>query len=89
MPKKRRKLSKDLELEISKATKKVELISAIINDIQEEDTQTEYRDAFLPAKNSFLLLVGLYETEGFTDITKNLIIQYKEQLIEFESEYEI
>ncbi len=89
MAKKRRKLSKDLELEISKAIKKVELISAIINDIQEEDTQSEYREAFLPAKNSFLLLVGLYDTEGFTETTQNLIIKYKEQLATFESEYEI
>ena len=60
MAKKRRKLSKELEGEISKACKKVELITAIINDIQEEDIQTEYRTAFDPVRNTYLLLTTLY-----------------------------
>ena len=43
MPKKRRKLSKELELEMSIALKKVELILAKINDIRDDDIQGEYR----------------------------------------------
>jgi hypothetical protein len=39
MAKKRRKLSKPMEAEISAAQKKVELISAKIRDIREEDIQ--------------------------------------------------
>ena len=89
MPKKRRKLNKELESEISNATKKVELITAKINDIYDEDTQTEYRVAFEPIRNTFLLLVGLYDTEGFTPTTDGLNFQYKELLDKFEAEYEI
>ena len=46
MPKKRRKLNQDMEKEISSAKKTVELIVAKINDIDEEDIQVEYRQAF-------------------------------------------
>ncbi|WP_320667758.1 hypothetical protein [Prochlorococcus sp. MIT 1307] len=89
MARKRRKLNKEMELDISLATKKVELITAQINDIQEEETLSEYSLAFDPIKNTFLLLVGLYDTEGFTDKTKELLNQYKKLLVSFEEEYEI
>ena len=89
MARKRRKLNKDLELEISKATKKVELITAQINDIYDEETQTEYRVAFDDVRNTFLLLVGLYDSEGFTNNTDGLIDKYKTLLETFEQEYEI
>ena len=89
MAKKRRKLSKELEADIAQAAKKVELITAQINDIQEEDIQTEYRIAFDPIRNSYLLLATLYKTEGLTNQTEELNKAYKSLLIKFEEEYEI
>ncbi len=89
MPKKRRKLSKELELEISKACKKVELITAIINDIQEEDIQNEFRTAFESVRNTYLLLTTLYDSRGLTDETEELCSKYKQLLLQFEEEYEI
>ena len=89
MPKKRRKLSRELELEISTANKKVELITAIINDIQEEDILNEYRIAFEPVRNTFLLLSTLYISEGFTSQTQQLLIDYKKLLTNFENDFEI
>ena len=89
MPKKRRKLSRDLELEISKAAKKVELITAKINDIQEDEILNEYRLAFEPVRNTYLLLSTLYTTEGLTPQTQELHENYKVLLNIFEDEYEI
>ena len=89
MPRKRRKLNKELELEISTAFKKVELITAKINDIYDDDTQSEYRTAFDSVKGTFLLLATLYESEGFTDQTNQLLLQYQSFLTKFEEEYEI
>ncbi len=89
MAKKRRKLNKELELEISLASKKVELISAKINDIQEEDILAEYNAAFEPVKNTYLLLAALYDTEGYTNQTSDLILNYYKFLKEFEEGYEI
>ena len=89
MAKKRRKLSKELESDIAKAAKQVELITAQINDIYEEDIQNEYRLAFDPIKNSYLLLATLYKTEGITNQTEELNKTYKSLLIKFEEEYEI
>ena len=89
MPKKRRKLSKEMELEISKASKKVELVTAIINDIQEEEIQNEFRTAFDTVRNTYLLLTTLYDSRGLTDETQELLINYKKYLMEFENEYEI
>ena len=43
MAKKRRKLSPELEKNISLAKKQIELITAIIHDIEEEDIQEEYK----------------------------------------------
>ena len=39
MPKKRRKLSKEMELKIASAKRRVELITAIIFDINDEDIE--------------------------------------------------
>ena len=89
MPKKRRKLSKELELEISKAAKKVELVTAIINDIQEEDIQNEFRTAFEAVRNTYLLLTTLYDSRGVTEETEQLLENYKRYLAQFEEEYEI
>ena len=89
MPTKRRKLNKELESMIAQAAKKVELITAIINDIQEEDIQSEYRTAFDPVRNTYLLLATLYKTEGFTDQTNELSNNYDILLNHIENEYEI
>ena len=89
MPKKRRKLSKELESEIAKACKKVELITAIINDIQEEDIQNEFRTAFDSVRNTYLLLTTLYDSRGITAETEELYSNYKKLLLKFEEEYEI
>ena len=89
MPKKRRKLSKELEGEISIAFKKVELITAIINDIQEEDIQNEFRTAFDSVRNTYLLLTTLYDSRGITEETEDLLKNYKILLQKFEEEYEI
>ena len=89
MPKKRRKLSKELELVISQAAMKVELITAKINDIQEDDIQTEFRTAFDPVRNTYLLLATLYKTEGLTNQTQELSSNYRILLSHFENEYEV
>ena len=46
MPRKRRKLSKEMEADMAAAKRKVELITALINDIRDEDIQGEYLEAF-------------------------------------------
>ena len=39
MPKKRRKLNKEMEAEMAAAKRKIELVGALINDIRDEDIQ--------------------------------------------------
>ena len=46
MAKKRRKLSPELEKNISLAKKQIELITAIIHDIDDEDIHKDYMSAF-------------------------------------------
>jgi len=89
MPKKRRKLNRDLENMIASAFKKVELINAQINDIQEETIQSEYRSAFDPVAFTYVSLKTLYDKYGFTPETEDLSKQYGEKLAKFEQEYEI
>lgn len=88
MPKKRRKLCRQLESNISQAFKKVELISAKINDIQDEAILNEYHLAFAPVKNTFLLLSTLYDSVGITPDTEKLYSSYLDLLNTFEDEYE-
>ena len=47
MPKKRRKLNKEMEAEMAAAKRKIELVGALINDIRDEDIQGEYLGAHL------------------------------------------
>ena len=89
MPKKRRKLNRELESKIASAYKKVELINAQINDIHEEEIQSEYRTAFDPVVHTYVSLKTLYDLEGFTDQTEGLSLRYDQQLAKFEEEYEI
>ena len=89
MPKRRRKLSSELEKNISLAKKQIELITAIIHDIDEEDIQEEYKAAFLPVMSTYMSLDQMYNETGFNDNTENLYKLYCSNLDKFKSEYEI
>ena len=89
MPKKRRKLNKEFEKKIYSSKKNVELVMAKIYDIDDEDIQKEYMSAF----NSVLDLYGAlkedYEQYGFKDNSEELLKNYKNAFIQFETEFEI
>ncbi len=89
MPKKRRKLSPEMEKDISSAKKKVELIVAIINDIEEEDIQADYIIAFEPVKVCLNTLSDLYDQFGFLQETEDRLKLYKKLISEFEEQYEV
>ena len=89
MAKKRRKLSPELEKNISLAKKQIELITAIIHDIDEEDIQEEYKSAFLPVMSTYMSLDQMYKEVGFNEDTNNLYHLYLSNLEIFKSEYEI
>ncbi len=89
MAKRRRKLSPELEKNISLAKKQVELIMAIIHDINEEDIQEEYKSAFLPVMSYYMSLDQLYKEVGFNDDTNKIYNQYLDSLEKFKNEYEI
>ena len=89
MAKRRRKLSPELEKNISLAKKQIELITAIIHDIDEEDIQEEYKSAFLPVMSSYMSLDQMYNELGFNEDTINLYNLYLSNLESFKSEYEI
>ncbi len=89
MARRRRKLSPELEKNISLAKKQVELITAIIHDINEEDIQEEYKSAFLPVMSSYMSLDQLYKDIGFNDDTNNIYNEYLTNLDKFKNEYEI
>ena len=65
MPKKRRKLNKEMEADMAAAKRKIELISALINDIRDEDIQGEYLEAFGQVRSAVVNLVAKYTTDGF------------------------
>ena len=89
MAKRRRKLSPELEKKISLAKKQIELITAIIHDIDEEDIQEEYKTAFLPVISAYMSLDQMYNEVGFNDETNNLHKLYLTNLDKFKSEYEL
>ena len=89
MPKRRRKLSPELEKDISLAKKQIELITAIIHDIDEDDIQEEYKSAFLPVMSAYMSLEQLYKELGFNEDTTNLYRLYLSNLEKFKSEYEL
>ena len=89
MAKKRRKLSPELEKNISLAKKQIELITAIIHDIDEDDIQEEYKSAFLPVMSTYMSLDQMYKDVGFNDDTSNLYQLYLNNLEKFKNEYEI
>ncbi len=89
MAKRRRKLSPELEKNITLAKKQIELITAIIHDIDEEDILEEYKSAFLPVMSTYMTLDKMYKEVGFNDETTNLYNLYVSNLEKFKSEYEL
>ena len=89
MAKRRRKLSPELEKNISLAKKQIELITAIIHDIDEEDIQEEYKSAFLPVMSAYMSLDQMYIETGFNENTSELYQLYLTNLDKFKSEYEV
>ena len=89
MPKKRRKLNKDMEAEMAAAKRKIELITALINDIRDEDIQGEYLEAFGQVRSAVVNLVAKYTTDGFCEETEGLLALYKGLIDQFEADYEL
>ena len=89
MAKKRRKLNKDFEKKIYSSKKNVELVLAKIYDIDDEDIQKEYMSAFNGVVNLYDQLNDDYEQTGFNDNSEEILINYKNALNLFESEFEI
>ena len=89
MPRKRRKLSKEMEAEMASATRKVELITALINDIRDEDIQGEYLEAFAEVRAAVIHLTATYITDGFCEETESTLTLYKSLVERFEEEYEL
>tara|TARA_B100000214_G_C23439747_1_gene388634 strand:- start:103 stop:372 length:270 start_codon:yes stop_codon:yes gene_type:complete len=89
MAKRRRKLNPELEKNISLAKKQIELITAIIHDIDEEEIQEEYKTAFLPVMSTYMSLDQIYKESGFNDESSNLYELYLSNLEKFKSEYEL
>ena len=89
MAKKRRKLNKAYEKKIYSTKKNVELVLAKIYDIDDEDIQKEYMSAFNGVVYLYDELKENYEQEGFSDNSEELLVNYKNALNLFESEFEI
>jgi len=89
MAKKRRKLNKDFEKKIYTSKKNVELVLAKIYDIDDEDIQKEYMNAFNQVVFLYDGLKQDYEELGFNDNSEELLSNYKNAFNLFESEFEI
>ena len=89
MPKKRRKLNKEMEADMAAAKRKIELISALINDIRDEDIQGEYLEAFGQVRSAVVNLVAKYTTDGFCEETEGLLALYIGLIDQFEADYEL
>ena len=89
MTKKRRKLNKDFEKIIYSSKKNVELVTAKIYDIDDEDIQKEYISAFNSVVYLYDELKEDYEIKGYNDSSEQLLVDYKDAFNLFESEFEI
>ena len=89
MAKKRRKLNKDFEKKIYSSKKNVELVLAKIHDIDDEDIQKEYMNAFNGVICFYDELKINYEQQGFNDNSEEMLSNYKNAFKLFESEFEI
>ena len=77
MPKKRRKLNKDFEKKIYSSKKNVELVLAKIYDIDDEEIQKEYMNAFNKVVNLYDQLKNDYEMIGYNEKSEELIFIYQ------------
>ena len=89
MIKKRRKLNKDFEKKIYSSKKNVELVLAKIYDIDDEDIQKEYMNAFNAVVYLYDELKEDYEKLGFNENSEGFLTKYKKAFNLFESEFEI
>ena len=89
MAKKRRKLNKDFERKIYSSKKNVELVLAKIYDIDDENIQKDYMNAFNRVVNLYDELKDSYEEQGFNDNSEQLLKNYNNCFNLFESEFEI
>ena len=89
MTKKRRKLNKDFERKIYTSRKNVELVLAKIYDIDDEDIQKEYMNAFNEVVFLYDEVKIDYERQGFSDNSEDLLSNYENAFNLFESEFEI
>ena len=89
MAKKRRKLNKEFEKKIYSSKKNVELVLAKIYDIDDEDIQKEYMNAFNVVVSLYDEIKGDYEQVGFHDNSEELMKNYKNAFTLFEEEFEI
>ena len=89
MGKKRRKLNKEFEKKIYSSKKDVELVLAKIYDIEDEDIQKEYIDAFNKVVYLYDELKQDYEQLGFNDNSETILNNYKNAFSLFKSEFEI
>ncbi len=89
MQKKRRKLNKDFEKKIYSSKKNVELVLAKIYDIDDEDIQKEYMNAFNEVVFLYDEVKIDYERQGFSDNSEDLLSNYENAFNLFESEFEI
>ena len=89
MAKKRRKLSKEYEKLISVAMKDIELITAKIHDIYDDDIRTEYAIAFAPIKGTLSKIKSIYTELGYTEDSDQMYNFYSSILDKFKEEYEI
>ena len=89
MIKKRRKLNKDFEKKIYSSKKNVELVLAKIYDIDDEDIQKEYMNAFNEVVYLYDELKEDYEKVGFNENSEGFLTKYQKAFNLFESEFEI
>ena len=89
MAKRRRKLSPEFEKLISLSKKDIELITAKIHDIDEEEIQDEYKTAFTPVLQEYMNLENSYKQIGFNSDVENVYKRYIKLLQVFSNEYEI
>ena len=82
-------MNKDFEKKIYSSKKNVELVMAKIYDIDDEDIQKEYMNAFNGVVFLYDQLKVDYELQGFNDNSEELLTSYKNSFNLFVSEFEI
>ena len=89
MAKKRRRLNKEFAEKIYSSKKNVELVLAKIYDIDDEDIQKEYMNAFNEVVFLYDEVKIDFERQGFNDNSEDLLLNYENAFNLFESEFEI